>query len=312
MPAVPKIIVTEPLIEEAMDWLSSRAAVVRMPADHRDFSAEMADADGLIVRTYTTVDMGLLDLAPRLRVVGRGGTGLDNIDIAACEARSIKVVHTPDANRQAVVEYVTSILLSSFRPLPPAVAGGLTPEAWADARRMAMAPKQLSECMLGVLGMGRIGRRVAQVAAALGCRLQYHDLVEIPGRDRHRSKEVGLHQLLATSDIVSVHVDGRDQNRHLLGEPQLSLLSDHALLVNTSRGFVIDNSALASLLAAQPHIRAVLDVHEREPVPQDDPLLGCPNALLLPHAASRTEAAQRAMSWVVREVMQAIQGDHPK
>jgi phosphoglycerate dehydrogenase-like enzyme len=306
MSAVPKIIVTEPLTEEAMDWLSSRAIVATMPAGHCDFSVEMADTDGLIVRTYTTVDTGLLDLAPRLRVVGRAGTGLDNIDSAACAARSIRVVHTPDANRQAVVEYVTSILMNTIRPLPAAVPGGLTDEAWADARRMAMAPTQLSECTLGILGMGRIGRRVAEVARAIGCHVQYHDLLSIPPNERHGAEPVALDLLLQTSDILSVHVDGRASNKHFLDAARLSMLKRDGVLINTSRGCVIDGAGLASVLTKQPGMRAVLDVHEEEPIPGDAPLLRSPNALLLPHAASRTAAAQRAMSWVVKDVLEAL------
>ncbi len=308
MASPPKIIVTEPLTEEAIAWLSERAAVVQMTIDDRCFASELADADALVVRTYTKVDQELLSRAPCLRVVGRGGTGLDNIDLEACAARSIMVVHTPDANRQAVVEYVASILLSAVRPLPSAVAGGLSRTAWADARRIAMAPTQLSECTLGIIGMGRIGRRVAQVAAALGCRVQYHDVIEVHVSDRHGAIELPLYPLLETSDIVSLHVDGRASNHHFLGASQLHVLQDHALLINTSRGCVIDGDALAHLLGERPHMRAILDVHEVEPIPAGAALLDRPNAVLLPHAASRTEAAQRAMSWVVRDVLAALAG----
>ncbi len=307
MAVLPKIIVTEPLAEEAIDWLSARSHVVRMGVDEDGFRAEAADADALIVRTYTQVNAAVLSAAPRLRVVGRAGTGLDNIDLAACEDRLIRVVHTPEANRQAVVEYVTSLLMNAFRPIPPPVAGGLTSEAWGNARRMAMAPRQLSECRVGILGMGQIGRRVAEVMAVIGCHVQFHDVVEIPIADRCGAESLDLPDLLKTSDVLSVHVDGRVGNHHFLGAECLAMMRDDAVLINTSRGFVVDSAALAAQLTARPTMRAILDVHEQEPIPRGAPLRGCSNAVLLPHAASRTAAAQRAMSWVVKDVLTALQ-----
>ncbi|MDP7030413.1 MAG: NAD(P)-dependent oxidoreductase [Phycisphaerales bacterium] len=309
MSGVPVIVVTEDLTSASLEWLAARADVRRVGSTEPTFAETMAAAAALIVRTYTTVDAAMLDLAPNLRVVGRAGTGLDNIDVDACCTRNITVVNTPDANRQAVVEYVTSILMHMFRPLPGEVQGGLDAAAWAEARRAAVATTQLSQCTLGILGMGHIGRRVAEVAAAVGCAVQYHDVVEIPPAGRFGATSVGLETLLSSSDIVSVHVDGRSDNRHFLNQDRLALLQPHALLINTSRGFVIDGEALAAALSSCPSMRAVLDVHEREPVPACDSLLGLPNARLLPHAASRTAEAQHAMSWVVRDVWSALTGE---
>ena len=273
------------------------------------FAAAMGAASGLVVRTYTIVDAAMLDRSPSLRVVGRAGTGLDNIDLDACRERSIEVVHTPDANRQAVVEYMVSILSNIIRPLPPVVSGGLSGPEWSAARRDAMASRQMNECTLGILGLGRIGKRVAEVAAVIGFKVQFHDVLDIPAEDRCDGlKSVSMEQLLRTSDILTVHVDGRAENRHLLGHRELDQMQDGMTLVNTSRGFILDESALASVLASPHCMQAVLDVHEDEPVPSGSPLLGLANVTLLPHAASRTAAAQRAMSWVVRDVWQTLEG----
>jgi phosphoglycerate dehydrogenase-like enzyme len=302
-----RIIVTEPLSREATDWLSDRASVQQIGVEDPGFKDALERASGIIVRTYTTVDRDMLDRAPDLRVVGRAGTGLDNIDVDACRERGIEVVHTPDANRQAVVEYVTSILTTVLRPLPPPIDRGHTPAEWAAARRSATAQRQMSECRLGILGLGAIGKRVAEVATAIGMCVQYHDIEEIPPEHRCGGVPVALDVLLHSSDVLTIHVDGRADNRHFLSTDQFNQLLPNVLLINTSRGFVIDSRALAAMLRTHPDSMAVLDVHEHEPIVADDPLLSVPNATLLPHAASRTAAAQLAMSWVVQDVWKAVE-----
>lgn len=301
----PKVIITEHLDDASCDWLAGRAEVVRVREDDSAFESELALAEGLIVRTYTQVDVSMLSRAPRLRVVGRAGVGLDNIDVAACAGHGVQVVHTPDANTQAVVEYIVSILGALLRPLHR-IDTGADSETWARWRREAMAERQLSQMRLGVLGFGRIGSRVAQVAAAIGMQVSFCDLVEVPSKSRHGARAVDLETLLETSDVLSLHVDGRPENRHLLGAAELAQLKPDAVLINTSRGFVIDHESLAGLLGDRPQMRAALDVHDPEPVPADSPLLELSNAVLLPHAASRTTAAQAAMSRVVRDVARAL------
>jgi len=309
------IVVTEGLSSEALEWLSDRAIVRQVAASAPAFTDALSDATALIVRTYTTVTPAMLDRAPCLKVVGRAGTGLDNIDLDACRERGIAVVHTPAANRQAVVEYVTSIIMSALRPVPPAVPGGLDEAGWRARRAAAMAPRQVSELLVGILGFGQIGRRVAAVLEAIGARVQFHDLLDIPHEDRGGATAVSFEALLRTSDLLTVHVDGRPENRHLIGEAACGMLKPDVLLINTSRGFVIDGDALGAWIdgigRASPHGfpgRAILDVHEAEPVPADCPLLDRAEVVLLPHAASRTEAAQRGMSDVVRRVWQVLAG----
>ena len=153
MPSKPRIIVSETLDNSAVEWLARRAEVVHIGQQDAGFGDAVATAEGLIVRTYTSVSDELLNQAPALKVVGSAGTGLDNIDQAACEERGIEVVHTPEANRQAVVEYVVSLLLHSVRPQPPQVEGGLSEEAWVAARSDAMAGRQLNERCIGILGL---------------------------------------------------------------------------------------------------------------------------------------------------------------
>lgn len=299
------VLISEHLSDEATTWLAARAKVQHVHHDEPGFEAALADASALVVRTYTIVNEHLLDMAPHLQVVGRAGVGLDNIDLAACEARGIKVCSTPDANTQAVVEYVLSLLLHDARPTAP-LPRPLEPADWRHARDATMASRQLSELQLGILGCGRIGSRVAQVARAIGIETRCCDLLDLDLDHLHGARQVPLTELLVWADVLSVHVDGRPANRHLLGTDALASMKHDALLLNTSRGFVIDPDALACVLQDRPAMRAVLDVHDPEPITRACPLWQCDNAVLLPHAASRTQAAQAAMSWVVRDVAEAL------
>lgn len=265
------------------------------------FHALLPEADALIVRTYTQVDDALLRAAPRLRVVGRAGVGLDNIDIEACRHRSIEVVHTPDANTQAVVEYVIALMCDAIRPRA-ALDGAVDGSTWRRLRAEVVGRRQLDECTLGILGLGRIGSRMAQVGQAIGMRTIFRDLREIPVAERAGAEPVEIEALFEAADVLTVHVDGRPENRGFIDATLIDRLRPDVIFINTSRGFVVDHVALGAFLRAHPAAMALLDVHEPEPIEADHPLLSLPNAHLFPHLASRTESAMRRMSWVVRDV----------
>lgn len=301
----PLVVVTEPLSDAATEWLAARCEVVQAGAGEPGFAAVADGAAGLVVRTYTKVDERLLDRLPALKVIGRAGVGLDNIDLDAAERRGIKVCHTPDANTQAVVEYVLCLLCDCLRPrifLDQPVSS----EAWSDIRSDVVGLWQMDELALGILGLGRIGKRVAQVAAAIGFEVMYTDLLDIPVDERHGARPVSAAELFAEADVVTVHIDGRASNRHFIGESLLAHLRPDAVLINTSRGMVIDHQALAHFLRGNPGAQALLDVHDPEPFTIDNPVLALPNAHLAPHLASRTETAMENMSWVVRDVVAAL------
>jgi phosphoglycerate dehydrogenase-like enzyme len=304
------VVQTEALADDAERWLAERCRVRRVAG--ADASA-IADADALVVRTYTRVDDALLDAAPRLRVVGRAGAGLDNIDVEACRRRGVDVVYTPDANTQAVVEYVVALLGDALRPRPP-IARAVDADTWAHLRTdpAALADRQMSEMVLGVLGLGRIGKRVAEVAGVIGFETLYHDVLEIAPPRRYGATPVPAEALFERADVLTIHVDGRPSNRGFIGAPLLDRTKDDVTLINTSRGFVVDNVALAERLRAHPRMHAHLDVHDPEPVAPDNPLLELPNATLYPHLASRTRTALRAMSWVVRDVVAVLEGRTPE
>lgn len=309
MTARPLIILAEPIDPAPREWLRQHARIEEIAPDSAEFAAAAPEVEALVVRTYTRVDLPLLETLPRLRVVGRAGVGLENIAVEVCRTRGVEVVHTPDANTQAVVEFVVCLLGDALRPrlmLDEAVS----PQRWHALRREVCGERQMNELTLGILGLGRIGRRVAEVAAAIGFTVLYHDLREV--EPVAGAAAVDLETLFAASDAISLHVDGRLANRRLVGPRLLSLAVPDLLLINTSRGLVVDHEALAGHLRSNPGAMAILDVHDPEPFGSDHPLLGLANAHLLPHLASRTRTATENMSWVVRDVVEVLAGRPPR
>ncbi len=313
MASKPLVIQAEDLEPAPAAWLAERCEYVVCPAaDEARFFPLLARAEGLIVRTYTQVNGALLARAPRLRVVARAGVALENIDLPACRARGIRVVHTPGANTRAVVEFFTALLLDALRSRVYLDAAP-TPEQWHALRKAHFNNRQLDSMTLGILGFGRIGSAVARVSAALDVRTLYNDLLEIPSARRAGAEPVSFDRLLAEADILTIHVDFRPSNRHIINPATLSRVRPGVFLVNTSRGFVVDPVALAAFLRGHPEARAAIDVHDpHEPIPPDYPLLGLPNARLTPHLAAGTIQAKTNMSWVVRDVWRVLSGEAPE
>ena len=281
--------------------------------DQTGFDDAIADAQGLVVRTYTQVSDELLEKAKKLQVVGRAGVGLDNIDVDACHARGVEVVYTPDANTQAVTEYVLGLMLDHVRPrtaLPDSVSG----EKFHEIRKTEVG-RQLDRLTLGILGHGRIGRRVGAVAHVLGMNVHVCDLLseaELRKQAEYPFEYVDHDKLYRESDILTLHVDGRSGNRKMIAASVLDRLKDGVLLINAARGMLVDANALSQWAREHPDAAAVLDVHDPEPPPAEYSLYGLPNVRLLPHLASRTETAMANMSWVVRDVAAVLQGETPK
>ncbi len=309
------VVIAESLDTTCVKWLEDRAHVVWAdPQRQSDLPEHLAHAQGLIVRTYTRVDRRLLDQAPHLKVVGRAGVGLDNIDLQACKQRGVQVVYTPDANTQAVVEFVVALILDDLRPRP-SMPNATSPSLFHDLRRQHVGVEAES-LTLGILGFGRIGQRLGGIAHAMGMSVWVNDL--LPAAQLRQTVNYPYHlvdkpELYRRSDILSVHVDGRAENRHLINAPVLAQLKPSCLLINTSRGKVIENDALAcwAKAVASSGGRAILDVHEPEPPPAAYPLYELTNVRLLPHLAARTQQALENMSWVVRDIVAVLENRPP-
>lgn len=305
------VVQSEHLSEPASKWLADRCKLVVCNHDSSEFIEAISDAVGLVVRTYTIVDQRVLDAAPNLKVIGRAGTGLDNIDLDECRKRNIEVVYTPDANTQAVVEYVIMLLSNALRPRT-LLSSSVDINDWKYLRAQTCAKRQLSDLTLGILGLGRIGKRLAEVASAIGFTVIYNDLINISSDKRFGAESVSLEQLFSDADVVSIHIDGRASNDKFVNSALIKRMKADVVFINTSRGFVVDTNSLADFLRDNPQALALIDVHEPEPFGSDYALLGLSNAKLYPHLASRTQAAMENMSWVVKDVVKVLEGSQPQ
>ena len=305
----PTVIQTENLPQECSDWLAQRVDLHICPPDSLRFKELLPTASGLVIRTYTVVDAEMIAKATKLRVVGRAGVGTDNIDVLACTQNNIRVVHTPQANSDAVVEFVLSVMLPLLRPVHK-IETPLDIDEWNLHRDASMSQRQFNETTIGIIGFGKVGSRLGMVARSIGFGVLFCDIQKI--NEQYGCTPVNMETLLKESDVVSVHVDGRSENKNLLDASLFKMMKSDVLFINTSRGFVVNTSDLADHLAHYPFTRVVLDVHQPEPFTTSYPLLGKQNATLYPHIAAKTETAMKNMGWVVKDVEAVIQGDEPK
>lgn len=308
----PIVLVTEGSDPRPLQWLREQADVREVRLEDPRLEAELASAEGMVVRTYTKVNDALLDKAPKLRVVGRGGVGLENIDVKACRRRGVEVVYTPDANTLAVGDFVFGYMLQLLRPWNFFRDRAYEPAEFKRIRNTVRGV-QLNELTLGVLGMGRVGRRVGRIGAqGFGMRVIYNDLRDVQSELTFDATPVDKQTLYREADVLTIHVDMRPGNENLVEAEQLAQLKPTAIVINTSRGEVLDAAALAEAIRSKRIAGAALDVFAPEPPPADFPLLGLDNVLLTPHLAARTGTALENMSWVVRDVMAVLNGQKPQ
>jgi (S)-sulfolactate dehydrogenase len=303
-----RVVITEFMDEAAVAGLATMHDTFydRNLVDRPDeLSARVAAADALVVRNRTQVDAALLAGAPALKVVGRLGVGLDNIDVDACKARGIEVIPATGANALAVAEYVIGaamLLLRGAYSSSAAVASGDWPRAALSGGR------ELSGKTLGIVGFGGIGRLVARAGRALGMRVIGSD-PQVPASSAAWREEGvqrrELDALLAEADVVTLHVPLVDATRHLIDADRLARMKPGAILINTARGGVVDEAAVAAALKSGRLGGAALDVFEQEPLAAGSPLAGCPNLLLTPHIAGVTAESNVRVSTLIAEKVAA-------
>ncbi|MFJ3274007.1 NAD(P)-dependent oxidoreductase [Streptomyces sp. NPDC086776] len=245
-------------------------------------------------------------LANRLRVVGRAGAGTDHVELAAAARHGVAVTHTPGSNANAVAEFTLAQLLALTRDLPAHNEASHT-----DGWRTPAAPAvELSELTLGILGLGRIGLALAERATALGMEVQ-----ALSRRPAEASvpRAHSLTALLATSDVISLHLPLTPQTRGLIGRAELALMRPGAILLNTARGGIVDEQALADALRdpAHPLVAAAIDTFEHEHAAFASPLVGLPNALLTPHVAGMTRNAMATAALRCADHIAALLADRP-
>ena len=308
-----RIVIAEFMEELAVASLRRRFDVLHDAglAENRDALVATLDAaDALIVRNRTRVDAELLSFAPRLRVVGRLGVGLDNIDVAACEARKIEVIPARGANALAVAEYVIGsaiVLLRGAYFATEAVTSGEWPRAALGTGR------EIAGKTLGIVGFGSIGQLLGRLGRVLGMTVIGFD-AHIPASaalwaEQHTTPR-RLDDLLHDADIVSLHVPLTPATRHLIDAERLALMKREAILVNTARGGVVDEVVLAAALKSGHLAGAALDVFENEPLQPGSVLVGCPGLILTPHIAGVTrESNARVSTMIAEKVAVALDGE---
>ncbi|PYP36193.1 MAG: phosphoglycerate dehydrogenase [Gemmatimonadetes bacterium] len=253
----------------------------------------LAGAHALIVRSETRVTADLLTRGPNLRVIARAGTGVDNIDVHAATRRGIAVMNTPGANTVSAAEHAMGLLLSLARHIPWA-AEAMRRGEW-DRKRFEGT--ELRGKTIGIVGLGRIGGHVAQLARAFGMQVVGHDPYLSPERAAElQLKLLPLDQLLGQADVVTLHVAHTEQTHHLINAERLKLMKPTAVLVNTARGELVDEAALADALREKRIGGAAIDVFAVEPLPADAPLRTLERVILTPHLAASTAEAQERVS----------------
>lgn len=285
----PHILVAEPIAAAAIEYLRSVTVVdQRFDIEPATLIAEIPRYDALIVRSATRVTAAVIAAGRRLRVIGRVGSGMDNIDILAATASNITVVNAPDANTTAVAELTMALMLAIARYLPQAAAS-LSSGAWI---RTAFIGSELRGKTLGLIGLGRIGSAVAHRAQAFEMLVLGHDPWVSPTQAQKCGVcLVDLDELLLRSDYISLHVPLTSETRGLLSRRRLASIKPSAYLINTARGHLIDEEALVALLNSGRCAGAALDVFAHEP-PLGSPLIGHPRVLASPHIGAATVEAQ--------------------
>ena len=281
--------------------------------DPETLRREIVEADALVLRTSGVIDAALMDCAPRLRVIGRHGVGCDHIDIPAATERGIQVVYTPGANSESVCQHAFAFMIGLSKHFPKQMA------ALLDGRfleRTKFAGRDLTGRRLGIVGFGRIGRRVGEVGkAAFGMDVVYHDVVAPPAEAEAKAgaRPLSLEELLETSEYVTLHVPLDQTTRRLIDREALARMRPDAILINTCRGPVVDESAVAEALDAGRLWGYGADVYDVEPPPADHPLIGRSDVMLTPHSAAQTvESLVNMAGWMARDVVAVLRGDPPR
>jgi len=306
-----ELVISEFMDEASVAALRQRFHVLYDPAlveDRPRLSRALQGARGLIVRNRTQVRDELLAAAQNLKVIGRLGVGLDNIDVEACRARGIRVVPATGANNIAVAEYVIAAMLMLVRGVFDANGAMLAGE-WPRGRLMG---GEVHGRSLGLVGFGGIARAVARRAQALGLRIHAFDPALAPDAALWRQLDVSpaasLDELLAHSDVVSVHVPLTGHTRHLIDAARLATMPKGAIRINTARGGVVDDQALARALRDGHLGGAAVDVFEDEPLPAESAYRDVPNVVLTPHIAGITrESNARVSAMIADAVTEALE-----
>lgn len=260
---------------EGVDWSCVEET------DDEGFAREIADAE-VLLHVLKPVTAAMMDTAPRLRLIQKLGVGVNTIDLDAARARGIAVANMPGTNSQAVAEMTLALVFAALRRIPYFDALVRAGEGWRPDLGVIDATGEIAGRTFGFLGYGGVPGRLSPVVEALGAKVIYTARTPKPGMI---GRAVGFDELVATSDILSLHIPLTDKTRHIMGAQALARMKPGAILINTARGELVDQAALHAALSSGRLAAAGLDVFAAEPIPAGEPLLDLPNVVLAPHVA---------------------------
>ncbi|MGB9866488.1 MAG: phosphoglycerate dehydrogenase [Bacillota bacterium] len=302
--ATPKILVADPISEQGIERLRQSATVDVVTKLTEDQLVEaIGNYDGLIVRSETKVTRRVLEAGRRLKVVGRAGVGVDNIDVETATRLGVVVVNAPAGNTIAAAEHTVALMMALCRNIPQADAS-LRRGEWARSKFMGV---ELHDKTLGIIGLGRVGCEVARIARGLEMKVIAYDPFVSPEKAAQVGAEmVSKEELLQRADFVTVHTPLTTDSRKLIGHAEIQMMKPGVRIINCARGGIIDEAALVDGIVSGKVAGAALDVFEKEPLPPESPLLKLPNVVLTPHLGASTVEAQVNVALSVADSVVAV------
>src|SRR5207248_8642180 len=302
----PKVLIADSISQRGVDELSRDNALevsAKTGLSEADLVKIIPDFSAIIVRSQTKVTGAILNATTRLRVIGRAGVGIDNVDVEAATRRGVIVMNAPGGNTISTAEHAFSLLLCVARKIPQADMM-LRAGKWD---RQNLEGVELFNKTLGIVGMGRIGSELSRRAIAFGMRVAAYDPYLSASRARTLQVELvdELDDLLAAADFITLHTPLTAETHHLLNETRLAKTKRGVRVINCARGGLIDEAALAEALRSQHVAAAALDVFETEPLPNDSPLRDAPNLVLTPHLGASTTEAQESVGIEIAQSIRA-------
>jgi len=306
-----KVLLYEDIHEEGKAILKDKTDLFFTKNLEESYLIQQAkEIDGIIVRANGKVTRKMMEAAPKLKVIGRHGVGVENIDLEAATERGIWVVNTPDANDISVAEHFFGVALMLSKMLKK---GDLALREGRWEARYQYIGKELHGKTLGILGFGRIGKAVGRIGHnGFNMRVLYYDTVKYEGIEKEiKAEQVGLEETLSQSDFISINLPMVPATKGLIGEKNFNLMKPTAYIINLARGPIWDEKALYKILKEGRIAGAASDVFEVEPAAKDHPLLQLENFIGTPHSAAHTEEALKRMSLVTVDILRVLEGKEP-
>ena len=311
----PRVFVSRQMHSDSLELIGQATDMEVWPDDAPPTAPELkeklADADGALINIMDRIDPTLLDAAPRLKVISQLAVGVDNIDIPECTRRGIVVGSTPGVLSKATADHGFALLLAAARRV-------VETDRWVRGNNWEFAfhplywlGSDVNEATLGVVGLGQIGTEMARRALGFDMKVIYNSRNPKPDlEDRYGFTYADLDTLLTSSDFISLHVPLTPDTRHLIGEPELRKMKSTAILINLSRGPVVDTDAICRALQEGWIAGAGLDVVDPEPIPDDHPLMALDNVTITPHIGSASSLSRRRMGLMAaRNLLAGLQGE---